>query len=504
MNYLNGEAAPIREERLNTTNAFGGTCTDLQTCAGKKGCLNGFQRSFAQTQGCQFTLSLAILNTLRNAVIIMHAPIGCGGCSIATAGVSKTFRRLRDPNAQGLIWLNTNLNEADVISGGETKLKEAILYAEKEFRPDAIVVASGCVPALIGDDVDAVLSQLQGEVAATLVPVHCAGFKTKIMATAYDSVYHGILKKLVKDPEEVERAYEDELEQLKEKFRLSRTVNVLNVSSMSRLDELELERLLTALGLTVRFLPCYAEPETFTHVSEAALNISICATHDDYFINHIREIYGIPFVLKTIPIGRKNTDLWIRDIASYFGLEQEAERLIEKENKDLNEALEPFRHKLKGKTAYLAGGEIRILSTAELLIDLGMEVIGVKGYHYDEFADPLIDVLPNKDKITFNAATGQPFELANLLEKTKPDVVIGHSGGNSMVAKQGIPVLPLFGPTYNYLGYSGSFEITRRLNRLFKNTMFNKNISENTKLPYKKEWYEKDPFHYIKNQDEIV
>ncbi|MBC2580712.1 nitrogenase component 1 [Clostridium sp. DJ247] len=497
MNYINNEKAPVREDRLKAINAFGGSCSFLQDCA-KKGCLNGYERSFGQTQGCQFTLSLAIINTLRNSVIIMHGPIGCGASSIGTLGTSKTFKQLRDPNANGLIWLNTNLDEHDVINGGENKLRETVLYADKEFRPDAIIVANACVPALIGDDVESVLLQLQNEVSATLVPVHCEGFRTKIMATAYDSVYHGILKKLVKDPEREERVYEDELEQLKEKYRLSRTVNVLNVSSMSRPDEVELERLLNALGLKVRFLPCYAEPETFKHVSEAALNVSICATHDDYFIKHIEEIYGIPFVLKTIPIGRKNTDIWIKDIAAYFGLEKEAEKLIEKENRELNEALEPYRQTLKGKTAYLAGGEIRILSTAELLIDLGIKVLGMKGFHYDEFADPLLEVLPDKERTTFNAATGQPFELANLIERDKPDVIIGHSGGNSMVAKQGIPVLPLFGPTYNYLGYSGSFEIARRLNRLFKNTMFNKNIAENTKLPYKKEWFEKEPFHYIK------
>lgn len=498
MNYIDVETPPIRENRLNTTNVFGGSCKHLQSCA-QKGCLNNYQRSFAQTQGCQFTLSLAIINTIRNAVIIMHAPIGCGGCSIGAIGTSKTFKQLRDPKANGLIWLNTNLNEADVINGGELKLKEAVLYAEREFRPDAIIVANGCVPALIGDDIDTVLSQLQNEVSASLVPIHCEGFKTKIMATAYDSVYHGILRKLVKDPERTKKIYEDELEQLKEKYILSRTVNVLNVSSMSRADEVELERLLKALGLKVRFLPCYAEPEIFKHVSEAALNISICATHDDYFTKHIEQIYGIPFILKTIPIGRKNTDIWIKDIAAYFGLEKEAEWLIQKENIELNEALEPFRKTLKGKRAYLAGGEIRILSTAELLNDLGIEVLGMKGYHYDEFADPLIDVLPNKDKVIFNAATGQPFELANLLERDKPDIVIGHTGGNSMIAKQGIPIFPLFGPSYNYLGYSGAFEIARRLNRILKNTMFNKNISENIKMPYKKEWFEKDPFYYIKN-----
>lgn len=504
INYIDSKTPPPREDRFVVTNAFGGTCTDLLSCA-SKGCINGNERAFSQTSGCQFTLSLAILNTLRNAVIIMHAPIGCGSCSIAGAGQSKVFKQLRDPKAKSNVWLNTNLTEVDVIGGGVEKLREAILYAESEFRPDAIIVANGCVPALIGDDIDGLLEQVRPQVSSKLVAIHCEGFKTRIMATAYDSVYHGLLRNFVRDrqiPVE-DKVYENDIEKLKEKHRISRTVNVLNVSSMSRADEIELERLLNALGLTVRFLPCYAEPDTFQYVTDAALNISICATHDDYFIKHLELLYGMPFVLKTIPIGRKNTEIWIKDIAKHFGLEEQAAKLIEKESRELDEALEPFRKNLKGKRAYLTGGEIRILSMAELLLDIGVEVIGMKGFHYDQFADPLLEVLPNKDSLLFNAATGQPFELANLLERDKPDIVIGHTGANVQVAKQGIPVLPLFGQMNNYLGYAGAFDIARRLNRLLKNTMFNRNVSENLKLPYKKEWYAEDPFHYIKEQVEV-
>jgi len=58
-------------------------------------------------------------------------------------------------------------------------------------------------------------------------------------------------------------------------------------------------------------------------------------------------------------------------------------------------------------------------------------------------------------------------------------------------------LFPLFGPSYNYMGYSGVFEVARRLNRIFKNNQFNKNLAENTDLPFKKEWYAKDPFAYI-------
>lgn len=497
MDYIREKAPPVREDRLKACNAFGGSCCELNQ-RGKKGCLNGAKRTFAQTQGCQLNLSLAILNTIRNAVIVVHAPIGCGGSNLSVAGISKSFQKLRDPNAKGLIWLNTNLDDNDVVSGGEAKLREAVLYAENEFRPEAIIVANSCVPAIIGDDIDSILDDLQKQISAKIVPIHCEGFKTKIMASAYDSVYHGILRNLLDKPEELrKRTYEDDLELLKEKYIRSRTVNILNVSSMSRQDEEELTRLVKALGLNVRIYPCYASADDFAYVDEAALNISICATHDDYFVEHIKEKYGIPFVLKSIPIGIRNTNQWLQDIAAFFGLEENAKRLIEAETRELKQALEPFRKQLEGKRVFLGGGEIRILSTAELLQSMGMEVVGLKGYHYDHFADPLLELVENSENIVFNVATGQPFEQANLLRRLQPDLYIGHIGTNGYTAKQGIPIYPLFGQSSVYMGYQGAYEIIRRIARVLKNPIFNKNFIGNTKLPYHEAWYQQNPFAYI-------
>jgi len=496
MDYIKEKTPPIREDRLLACNAFGGSCCDLAK-TGKKGCLNKTKRSFAQTQGCQLNLSMAILDSIRDSVVIVHGPIGCGGAGLSYGALTSQYHKLRDKNAQGFLWINTNLDESDVINGGEKKLHDAILYAEKEFRPSSIIIVNSCVPALIGDDIDGIVASLQNEVVAKLVPVHCEGFKTKIMASAYDSAYHGILRNLVGQPEHDDSVIEDELELLKEKYKRSRSVNVLNVSSMSRADELELERLLKALDLNVRFLPCYAHPDDFTLATEAALNISICATHDDYFVKHLKEKYNIPYVLQTIPIGIRNTNQWLLDVAEFFGETERAKRLIEVETKELNEALEPFKNQLKGKRVFLSGGEIRILTTAELLQDLGFEVLGVRGYHYDEFANPLIDNLPGNEKIIFNVATGQPFEQANLLESFKPDLYVGHAGMNGWAAKQGIPTFPIFIQSVNYMGYSGVYELTRRVSRVLKNTQFSKNFGKNVKLPYVDEWYGKDPFTYI-------
>jgi nitrogenase molybdenum-iron protein alpha chain len=503
MDYISNKVPPVRDDRLRTCTAYGGSCSNLVEKS-KKGCLNGVKRKFAQTQGCQLNLSLAIINTIRDVVVIVHGPIGCGGAGVAIAGVNKGFKQEREQNARGLLWVNTNLGENEVISGGEANLREAILYADREFRPSAIIIVNSCVPAIIGDDIDSVVEQAQKEVSAKIVPVHCEGFKTKIQASAYDAVYHGILRNLIEPLPKAERHQGDELELIKEKYRVSRTVNVLNVSSMSRIDEYELVRLLKPFGLNLNILPCYAHPEDFRRATEAALNISICATHDDYFVEHLKEKYDIPYLLRTIPIGVKYTNRWILDIAKFFDVEAEAQRYIAEETQLLEAALAPYRPLFKGKRVLIGGGEIRVVANAELFSYLGFEVVGLRAYHYDQFGDEMLGEQDIIEKIPFNVATGQPFEQANLIQNLKPDLYVGHVGTNAWAAKQGIPVAPLFHQNQLFLGYTGVFEFARRLARILRNPSFNRSLGENVELPYYKQWYEQDAFSYIDDAESQV
>lgn len=503
MDYLQNKAAPVREDRLAACGAYGGSCCELSGDAKKSGCLFNTKRTFSQTQGCQLSLSLGMVTSIRDSVVVVHSPVGCGANMLQTAGINKVFQQQRATSARGLRWIHTNLDEVDVIQGGEKKLRQAVLKAEQEFRPEAIIVMNACVPALIGDDIDSVLADLQKQVKATIVPIHCEGFKTRIQATAYDAVYHGILRHLVgEDKVRTPRLLsEDPLEEAARQARISRTVNLLNVGSMSRIDEVELIRILNALGLAVRVLPCYAHPDDFTYSFEAALNVSICATHDDYFVEHLKTKYGVPYVLRTIPIGIANTNKWVRDIAAFFGIEEQAERLIAAETAELNRALAPYREQLEGKRVFLTGGEIRILTTAELLYNLGMEVVGLRGYHFDKYGEILLDEfledVPEAENTVFNIGAGQLFEQANLLRRLQPDLYVGHVGGNGSAAKQGFTIFPLFGQSNDYLGYQGVFEVASRVSRIMRNPSYNRNLAANTRLPYRESWYQQDPFHYI-------
>jgi nitrogenase molybdenum-iron protein alpha chain len=356
------------------------------------------------------------------------------------------------------------------------------------------------VPAIIGDDVDGVIERARSQVAARIIPVHCEGFKTKIWATAYDAVYHGLGKSMLEDPPEVEPLIRDELYDAKLEYRKDRTVNLFNVSSMGRADELELVRYLEALDLEVNTFPNFAEPERMYRLKYAGLSISTCPTHDDYFLTYLSEEHGIPFILKHMPIGIENTNAWIRDVAERLGRSEVGERLIARETAELDEALEKYREFFRGKTVFVSAGEFRALATAFLMHELGFEIVGIRSFHHDEFADVEYEKLKKisaKD-FTFNIANAQPFEEANLLTGLKPDLFLGHWNGNSTASKLGIASHVIYNTGLAYIGYRGAFELAGRLYRQLSNPVFNKNLSRYVRLPYRDEWYGRDPFSYIK------
>ncbi|SHH98555.1 nitrogenase molybdenum-iron protein alpha chain [Sporobacter termitidis DSM 10068] len=501
MSYLQNKEPPTREARLGACIVYGGTLCDLAGKGSRCGCLQDGSRSFSQGSICLLLPGISILNTLPDNVNLVHGAVGCGACSHSQNANTRSGGNLRTGAARDAVWLSTALNETDVISGAENKLYNAILEADRLYRPKTITVVVSCVPSIIGDDVDGVIERARPHVAARIVPVHCEGFKTKIWATAYDAVYHGLARALFEDPKWNEPIIRDDLYEERLAYRKAHTVNLLTVSSMGLADEQELTRYLNALDQTVNVFPNFADPDKAYALKYAGLSVSTCPTHDDYLLDYLREEYGVPYIIRHMPIGIDNTSAWIRDIAAQLGKSGAAERLIERETAELNAALEKYRPFFKGKRVFISAGEFRALATANLLHDLGFDIAGIRSFHHDEFANVEYEKLLKNagEDLMINIANVQPFEEANLLRTMKPDLFLGHWNDNSTATKLGIPSHVIYNTGLAYIGYRGAFELARRLYRQLASPAFNKNLSKFVRLPYKDDWYGKNPFAYIKS-----
>lgn len=63
-----------------------------------------------------------------------------------------------------LNYINTNLDENDMIYGGRDKLETAIREAKRRFDPKAIFVTTTCASAIIGDDVAGICDEVERDI----------------------------------------------------------------------------------------------------------------------------------------------------------------------------------------------------------------------------------------------------------------------------------------------------------------------------------------------------
>ncbi|MEM5769865.1 MAG: nitrogenase component 1, partial [Bacillota bacterium] len=251
--------------------------------------------------------------------------------------------------------------------------------------------------------------------------------------------------------------------------------------------------------------PNFATREAIRNMTQADLTISVCPTHDDYFVEYLSQEYGIPYVLKDMPIGLENTRTWLLDIAGHFGLETKAAEVIAAEEQKVLRAVAKYKPLLAGKSVFLSAGEFRALVTGALFQELGLEVAGVRSYHHDHFGKDYYEKLVQNQRgknFSVDIANFQPFELTNLLKRIKPDLFVGHVTDNVWAAKLGLPTLTIFRIFDNYIGYRGFYAVAKKAARILRNSSFNRNFAQHTQNPYKAAWYEQNPFAFIKIQQE--
>jgi nitrogenase molybdenum-iron protein alpha chain len=496
MGLKEDRVVPGREERTGACMAYGGSACGI----GKENklCLKNSERGFSQAGLCQLLPTLGMLLTLPGTAVVVHGAIGCGSTGFGNNVNMKLHHILRgNPDAKDGVWFSTNLDEADVVHGGEGRLEETILEVSRRFAPESIIVIQTCAPSIIGDDLEGVIEKVRRKIDTPLLYSHCEGFKTKIWATGYDVAFHAMVHGFIENDREGKPPRKDGRKPGKRPL-----VNIINLASVGRPDEEEMERLLNAIGIDVIIGPNFGTREKIRSMTQADLTVSVCPTHDDYFVDYLHTEYGIPYVMKDMPIGLANTRNWLLAVAGHFGVEKEAGALIKKEEAKARKAVRRYLPSLKGKRVFLSAGEFRALVTAGLFQELGMEVVGLRSYHHDDFGNEyygrIVEAQKGKD-FPVDIANFQPFELVNLIRKIKPDLFVGHIWDNAWAVRLGFPSITVFRIFDYYVGYRGFYEVAKKAVRVLRNYSFATNLSRHVPHAYREEWYKESAFKYIKN-----
>jgi nitrogenase molybdenum-iron protein alpha chain len=470
MSFIEERKALTREKRLSTLSHYDGTLESLSDeVQGAE--IKQRLRTFTQSTYDEILYAIQALSGIEDIAIIVHGSVGC-----AASGVY--YNQLRN-----IQWYSTNLNERDTILGGDEKLRRAVLRAQEETNAKAIFIVGTPVVAINNDDVNSVILELEDELGVKLISVSTDGFKTKAPVSGYDMVLHSLLRYVV------DRGAKDNGE--KEDF-----INVVSISE-NRENVAAILQILRDLEIPYQLLPQFAGIEQIERAGKARATITLNSDQGGYFAQELEEVFGVPYIKTSVPIGLRGTRHWITKLAKELGIEEKAKKYVEQQE----EAVEKLVHikPLEGKNVFLNIDLASAIHFTYLIERLGGNVNGISVPYVDLENRENLKKLHSLSKVTtWIVANGQPFEKANVLSKKPADFYISLDEQTAFAASQS--AVPVSLKQTGILGYEGLKNFVKQLER-GNNLLGSYPLRQEEKTPfYKASWLRKSSNWYVKQE----
>ncbi|ACS78511.1 nitrogenase molybdenum-iron protein alpha chain [Maridesulfovibrio salexigens] len=457
-------------------------------------------------RGCTYAgCKGVIMGPTRDIVNITHGPIGCGFYSWLTR------RNQTSPGPDGENYMtycfSTDMQDQDIIFGGEKKLEAAIQEAYDLFHPKGICIFSTCPVGLIGDDVHAVAKKMKAKLGdCNVFGFSCEGYKGVSQSAGHHIANNQVFTHLVGENKEPRT----------EEYK----INLLGEYNIGG-DGFEIDRILKKCGITnIATFSGNSTYDQFASAQHADLSCVMCHRSINYVADMLETKYGIPWI-KVNFIGAEATAKSLRKIGEYFGdkkLIDKIEAVIAEEMPEVEATAKDVRSRTEGKTAMLFVGGSRAHHYQELFNEMGMKTLSA-GYefgHRDDYegrrvipdikvdadsrnieeieveADPELysprkteaeikaledagyefkhydGLNPDMDKGTIIIDDLNQYEAEKLVELLKPDLFCAGIKEKFSIQKLGVPLKQLHsydsgGP---YAGFKGAINFYKEIDRL--------------------------------------
>ena len=334
-------------------------------------------------RGCTYAgCKGVIMGPTRDIVNLVHGPIGCSFYAWLTR------RNQTDAGPEGENYMtycfSTDMQEQDIIFGGEKKLEKAIQEAYDLFHPKSIAVFATCPVGLIGDDIHTVTARMKEKLGdCNVYAFSCEGYKGVSQSAGHHIANNQVFRHIVGENDEAKPG----------KYK----INLLGEYNIGG-DGFEIDRILKKCGIDcISTFSGNSTYDQFASAHTADLNAVMCHRSINYVADMMETKYGIPWI-KVNFIGAKSTAKSLRKIAQYFGdkkLIDRVEEVIAEEMPAVETALATLKPRTEGKTAMLFVGGSRAHHYQDLFSELGMKTIsaGYEFAHQDDYEGR--QVLPN-------------------------------------------------------------------------------------------------------------
>ena len=367
-------------------------------------------------RACVYCGARVVLNPITDAIHIVHGPIGCASYTWDIRGSLSSGKDYYRSS------FSTDLQEHDIIFGGEKKLSAAIDEIVEKYPSEVIFVYSTCVVGVIGDDLAAVCKDAAKKHNTQVIPIQSTGF-----AGNKSSGY---------------RAACDALLTLMESNTCEKKENGINILGEFNLagEIWILKNYLKQIGIDiVSKITGDSTCAEIKNAPNALFNIVQCAGSMMYLAKEMEEKYSIPF-LKVSFFGIEDTVNSLNKIA-FFSQDKEimakAKEFTEIQSAEANLKVEKYRKKLAGKRAAIyVGGGFKAISLIKQFNDLGIKTVMVGTQTGKEDDYEMLKSMTEEGTVIIDDAN--PAELEKLIKSLKADILVGGVKERPLAYKLGV------------------------------------------------------------------
>ena len=421
----------------------------------KKGC-NKLLAPGAAAGGCAFDGTKIALQPITDVAHLVHGPINCEGHSWDGRGSKSSGPLLYRTS------FTTAMTEQDIIFGGEKHLYKAIKEVVEKYNPSAVFVYQTCVPAMIGDDIEAVCKAAAAKLGKPVIPINVPGFVgSKNLGNKLAG--ETLLDYVIGTEEPAETTPYD--------------INIIGEYNLS--GELwQVKPLLDELG--IRILASISGDAKYHEVARshrARAAMMVCSKAMINVARKMEERYGIPFfegsfygIGDTSDALRRISQLLV-DRGASAELLGRTETVIAREEARAWQRIFPFKTRLAGKRVLLFTGGVKSWSVVAALQEAGLAIIGTSTKKSTPDDKERIKELVKDDAHMFDDL--KPREMYKMLKEARADIMLSGGRTQFVALKAKTPWLDINQERHHaYAGYEGMVALVSEVDKALSNPIW--------------------------------
>ncbi len=361
-----------------------------------------------------------------------------------------------------------SFHEHAAVYGGMKNLVEGVFNLVARYDPDLIAVITTCSSETIGDDIEAFIRAAKKKIAKELgeekaqlpvIPVHCPSYQGSHV-TGYDNASKAFLGHLAKKDEGSEKIINvipgfgvnpGDIEEIK---------RILNIFGLKEKKDYSIlfdisETLYQPLREPIRELPYYPKGgtlvEEFVDAANAKATFALCQHAGGSGALYLKNRFGVEAYFG-LPIGIKNTDDFIINLAKVTGLEI-PDRLLDERGR-LIDAIVDTVHYTKDVRVGIFGDPDFVIAITRFCCEMGLKPIVVNTQTPSKVYRQEMEKIAKEFDVSFEVQFSDLWDFEKSVKEKGVDLLIGHPRGGAKLAEElGIGLVRIGFPIYDRVGH---------------------------------------------------